>query len=194
MTRYIIYTDGSCDPNPGNGGYAAIILPCTSENPDGPEMVIAGNEPDTTNNVMEIRALIEALRAINEPANIEVHSDSTYVVDAFNKGWLNSWQANGWTKANRKPVENVSMWKALIAELDRVAVGTPTFTHVTAHKGDYYNERCDNLAKFEAAKLKMKDDTVEALPWVEEVSRMTYAEIAREWGMDDEHGEPIYPV
>ena len=132
-----IYTDGACSGNPGPGGWSAIII----EN--GVETELSGYSPQTTNNRMEITAVINALSSVNLPSNVEVISDSKYVCDAVNKDWIYSWQKNSWKKANKKPVLNVDLWMQLLPLLKKHNV---KFSWVKGHSGNYYNERCDKLA------------------------------------------------
>ena len=132
-----IYTDGACSGNPGPGGWSAIII----EN--GVEKELSGYSPQTTNNRMEIMAVINALSSVNLPSNVEVISDSKYVCDAINKDWIYLWQKNSWKKANKHPVLNVDLWMQLLPLLKKHNV---KFSWVRGHSGDYYNERCDKLA------------------------------------------------
>ena len=150
MNAAIIHTDGACSGNPGPGGYAAII-----EINDNSYATITGGDPATTNNRMELGAVIEGMCALNEAApelgpldTITVRSDSKYVVDAFNKGWIANWQRNGWRSATRKPVANQELWERLLQEIGRNQV---IFKWVKGHSGDPMNERCDRLATAEAA-------------------------------------------
>ena len=138
----VINTDGACSGNPGPGGFAAIVVI------DGHETSVTGGDPATTNNRMELAAVIEGLRAIhNQPVNasvpIQVRSDSTYVVHAFNKGWINKWKRDGFHTRT-----NGDLWEAL----DKLTVGQNiTWTWVRGHSGDAMNERCDRLAVARAA-------------------------------------------
>ena len=138
----VINTDGACSGNPGPGGFAAIVVI------DGTETAVTGGDPATTNNRMELAAVIEALRAVhNQPVNasvpIQVRSDSTYVVHAFNKGWINKWRRDGFHTRT-----NGDLWEALA----RLTVGRDiTWTWVRGHSGDAMNERCDRLAVARAA-------------------------------------------
>lgn len=193
-----IYTDGSCTPNTGagHGGYAAIILA-----EDGNEIVIKGHEADTTNNKMEMMAVIKALQAIDEPCELEIYSDSEYVVKAFTEGRLEKWIANGWKKSDRKPALNRELWEQMLTEIDRVSIGKPTFKWVkAAHDAKVnknpYNNRCDKLAREEADKLlpitETAEDCVEQ-DWVEDAADMSYEELAQEWGFDDSDGEAQEP-
>ena len=147
MNGIIIHTDGSCHGNPGPGGYAAII-----QIPNHDPIVVQGRNPSTTNNRMEIGAIIAGLASLRELAgvagvSIEVRTDSMYVVNAFNKGWLQNWQRNGWRTADRGMVKNQDLWEQL-TELTREM--DLTFTHVRGHAGNAMNEECDRIANLEA--------------------------------------------
>ncbi|NLH96432.1 MAG: ribonuclease HI [Clostridiaceae bacterium] len=138
-----IYTDGACSGNPGKGGWAAILLY------EGHEKVLTGFDPDTTNNRMELTAAIEGLRALRYPCSVELYSDSSYLVDAFNNGWIHSWKLNGWVNSNRDEVKNRDLWE----QLDELAgVHDVTFIKVRGHSDDEYNNRCDRLAVAEIRK------------------------------------------
>ena len=142
-TDLTIHTDGACAGNPGPGGFAAII-----QSPKYGELIITGGDPKTTNNRMELAAIIEALKAVNatasnKNASITIRSDSKYVTDAFNQNWIAKWQRNGWRTAQNKPVLNTDLWKALLDEIQGHHI---TWTWVKGHSGDPMNERCDRLA------------------------------------------------
>ena len=132
-----VYTDGACSGNPGPGGWAAVIID------GGREREIWGAEPRTTNQRMELRAPIEALRSLPSQRRVDLYSDSAYVVNCFRDRWYERWRQNGWKNAQRKPVENRDLWEALIAEAERHAV---TWHKVAGHSGDLLNERADRLA------------------------------------------------
>ena len=141
-----IYTDGACLGNPGAGGYAAVLMSGDKRKE------ISGGFRLTTNNRMEILAVIEALKALKNPSNynITIYSDSNLVVSAFNSNWIKTWKKNNWRKASKEPVINPELWK----ELDElVQICNPKFVHVKAHCGITENERCDLLSK-EAAMSK----------------------------------------
>ena len=144
MKKVLIYTDGACSGNPGPGGFCAILVYA------GNEKVISGGEKVTTNNRMELLAVISALEALKEPCQVEVTSDSKYVVDAVEKGWLASWQAKGWRKADKKPVLNVELWQRLLPLLQTHEV---RFNWIRGHAGHPYNERCDSVAVRESQKF-----------------------------------------
>ena len=148
MKDIIIYTDGACSGNPGVGGWAAILKykDKTKE--------ICGGEQDTTNNRMELFAVIMALEALKEPCRVKLYSDSQYVVDAFLQGWITNWQLNGWKTAGKKEVKNVDLWERL---LKQTALHQVEFIKVKGHADNEYNNRCDQLATGEAKKLLIKD-------------------------------------
>lgn len=137
MKKVDIYTDGACRNNPGRGGWGAILVYA------GKEKELSGGEPMTTNNRMELSAVIAALSALKERCEVTLTTDSQYVVNAIEKGWLDSWRKNGWRKSDKSPVQNVDLWEKLIGLLDRHKV---TFVWVRGHNGHPYNERCDVLA------------------------------------------------
>ncbi len=137
MKHVDIYTDGACRGNPGRGGYGAILVFGSKEKE------LSGGEAMTTNNRMELMAAIVALEALKEPCDVTLTSDSKYLTDAVNKGWLFAWKQKGWVKADRKPVLNVELWE----RIDRLlSIHTVRFVWVHGHQGHVYNERCDALA------------------------------------------------
>ncbi len=142
-----IYTDGSCKINPGPGGWAAVIAY------DGHENVISGGEHDTTNNRMEMKAVINAVSTIPESEKrlIEITTDSQYVLNGIEKGWAKGWKAKNWTKADGKPALNPDLWEILLDLCDRYSI---RFLWTKGHAGHEYNERCDKLAQEEAEKLR----------------------------------------
>jgi ribonuclease HI len=137
-----IYTDGSCLGNPGPGGYGAVLL---FENGDGEHRkeLAAGFAP-TTNNRMELLAVIEALRTLKKPCTVTLTTDSQYVQKALTEGWLKNWQRRGWKTAAKKPVKNQDLWRKLIPLLETHEV---EFRWTKGHAGDPENERCDELAR-----------------------------------------------
>lgn len=137
MKHVDIYTDGACRGNPGRGGWGAVLVY------RGVEKELSGGEPMTTNNRMELSAVIAALSALREPCEITLTSDSKYVVDAVTKGWARSWQSRGWVKPDKSPALNPDLWEKLLRLLDYHKV---TFVWVKGHAGHPYNERCDKLA------------------------------------------------
>lgn len=139
-----IYTDGACSGNPGPGGWAAILK-------FGPhQKELSGNMSLTTNNRMELFAVISGLGALKESCRVRVHSDSTYVVNAFEKEWIDAWQKRGWKTADNKPVENQDLWKLLLLTMRKHQV---SFHKVPAHQDHPENNRCDELAKAEVQKV-----------------------------------------
>lgn len=137
MKKVNVYTDGACRGNPGRGGWGAILVYGAKEKE------LCGGEPETTNNRMELSAVIAALSALKEPCEVTVTTDSQYVVNAIEKGWLEGWRKNGWRKSDRGQVLNVDLWKELWALLE---THTVNFVWVKGHNGHPYNERCDKLA------------------------------------------------
>ena len=145
MKHVEIYTDGACRGNPGRGGWGAILVY------GGKEKEISGGEPMTTNNRMELMGAISALELLKEPCDVTLTSDSKYLTDAINKGWLENWKKNGWKKADKKPVLNPELWQRLDALLQ---THTVRFVWVHGHEGHVYNERCDVLATTYADSLE----------------------------------------
>ena len=137
MKEVTIYTDGACSGNPGPGGWGAILRF------HGKEKELSGGDPQTTNNRMELTAVIEGLAALKEPCAVTLTSDSKYVLDALMKGWVYSWKKNGWKKADKKPALNVDLWERLLALLE---IHKVDFHWVHGHQGHPENERCDALA------------------------------------------------
>ena len=145
MKTVTIYTDGACSGNPGPGGWGAIL------EWQGHEKELSGGEAQTTNNRMELTAVLTALRLLKEPCTVELHSDSKYVVDAIDKGWLYGWQKRGWIKADKKPVLNVDLWQQLLPLLARHDVH---LHWVKGHAENEKNNRCDQLAVAESKKFR----------------------------------------
>ena len=137
MKKVILYTDGACSGNPGAGGWAAILKY------KDVEKELFGAEPDTTNNRMELMAVIEGLSKLTLPCHVDVYSDSAYVVNAVLNDWLNQWVLNGWKTASNKPCKNVDLWERLLEKLDYHDV---EFHKVAGHSDDIMNNRCDKLA------------------------------------------------
>ena len=147
MKRVIIYTDGGCAPNPGPGGWGAVLI-----SPDqGRKKELCGAEADTTNNRMELLAAIEALRALKYPCEVDLHTDSKYLQNAFNQGWIENWMKNNWRTASKKAVANQDLWQELIAlsEVHKV-----NWLWVKGHANHVHNERCDQLVALAREKLK----------------------------------------
>ena len=132
-----IFSDGACSGNPGPGGYGAILRW------NGKEKELCGGEKDTTNNRMELTAVIKALQALKESCDITLTSDSKYVIDGITKGWAESWRANGWRKGDKSPALNPDLWEILLSLLSKHKVEV---LWVKGHNGHDYNERCDALA------------------------------------------------
>lgn len=145
--QVVIYTDGACSGNPGPGGWAARMIHPSS----GKTLDLSGGEPLTTNNRMELTAALAALQALKRPVQVELHSDSQYLVRAFNEGWLDRWRSNGWRTASKKPVENQDLWERLVEAASRHRV---QWRHVAGHAGHEHNEACDRLAREEAMKFR----------------------------------------
>lgn len=145
MKKVKIYTDGACSGNPGKGGWGAILFYRDEKRE------ISGYEENTTNNKMELTAAIKALERLKEPCEVELYSDSAYLVNAFLEGWLTKWQMNGFKSSNKKPVQNVDLWQKLI-ELNNIH--KITWIKVKGHADNVYNNRCDALATGEIAKHK----------------------------------------
>ena len=137
MKKVTIYTDGACSGNPGKGGWGAVLIYGKIERE------ISGSEEETTNNKMELTACVEALKLLKEECEVELYSDSAYVVNAFNQNWIEGWIANDWKNSQKKPVANKEIWQELIALCEKHKV---TFNKVKGHAGDKYNEICDALA------------------------------------------------
>ena len=145
MKTVTIYTDGACSGNPGPGGWVAIL------EWQGHEKELSGGEAQTTNNRMELTAVLTALSLLKEPCTVELYSDSKYVVDAIDKGWLYGWQKKGWIKADKKPVLNVDLWQQLLPLLARHDVH---LHWVKGHAENEKNNRCDQLAVAESKKFR----------------------------------------
>ena len=145
MKIVTIYTDGACSGNPGPGGWGAIL------EWQGHEKELSGGEAQTTNNRMELTAVLTALSLLKEPCTVELYSDSKYVVDAIDKGWLYGWQKKGWIKADKKPVLNVDLWQQLLPLLARHNV---RLHWVKGHAENEKNNRCDQLAVAESKKFR----------------------------------------
>lgn len=143
MKKVEIFTDGACSGNPGPGGWGAILRY------NGKEKELCGGARDTTNNRMELCGVIEALKALKEPCEAVITTDSKYVYDSVTKGWVYSWRANGWRKADKKPALNVDLWTELLELLEKHTV---TFCWVKGHNEHPENERCDRLAVAQSEK------------------------------------------
>ena len=144
MKTVTLYTDGACSGNPGPGGWGAIL------EFNGTEKELSGGESSTTNNRMELTAVIAGLSALKEPCIVELYSDSKYVIDGLSKGWAEGWQKNGWKKADKKPALNPDLWEKLL-ELTRVH--NLRYHWVKGHAENEKNNRCDQLAVAESKKF-----------------------------------------
>ncbi|MCK9457074.1 MAG: Ribonuclease H [bacterium ADurb.Bin157] len=132
-----LFSDGACSGNPGPGGWGAILRYKNSEKE------LSGGEKETTNNRMELLGVISALETLKEPCDVEICTDSKYVVDAFEKKWLESWQVNGWKTAGKKPVKNRELWERL---LKQASIHNLSWKWIRGHAGHTENERCDRIA------------------------------------------------
>ncbi len=137
MKKVSLFTDGACSGNPGPGGWGAILRYGAKEKE------LCGGEASTTNNRMELTAVIEGLSALTEPCEVELVSDSKYVTDALEKGWVWAWRKNGWRKANKEPTLNVDLWERLIP---LISTHSLTCRWIRGHAGHPENERCDRMA------------------------------------------------
>lgn len=133
----IVFTDGACSGNPGPGGWGVLLQW------NGEEKELTGGAPDTTNNRMEMRAVIEALNALNQPCHVKIHSDSALIVNAFQQGWINAWLKRGWKKANKKPVGNRDLWEEMLTAMQPHDV---EWIKVRGHADNERNNRVDRLA------------------------------------------------
>ena len=145
MKQVTIYTDGACSGNPGPGGWGAILQYGSHTRE------LSGGEAHTTNNRMELTGVIEALSLLKEPCQVELYSDSKYVIDALSKGWAKSWQARGWVKSDKKPALNPDLWERL---LELCGKHTVKLHWVKGHADNPYNNRCDELAVGEWQKFR----------------------------------------
>lgn len=137
MKEVILYTDGACSGNPGPGGWGALLIW------NGTEKEISGGELNTTNNRMEMRAIIEGLRALKEKCHVKIHSDSALIINAFNQNWINNWQKKGWKKSNKKPVENQDLWNEMLKVMRPHKVD---WVKVKGHSTNELNNRVDRIA------------------------------------------------
>ena len=141
--RVELWTDGSCSGNPGPGGWAAILVARDDDGRPAKVRELSGGDPATTNNRMELQAVIEGLRALRQRTDVCVHIDSSYVMDAITKRWHVGWKARGWKTAAKQPVKNQELWETLLELLEGHTV---TWKKVRGHAGVELNERCDELA------------------------------------------------
>ena len=138
MEEVIIYTDGACSGNPGPGGWGSILM-YKNEKKE-----ISGGNKDTTNNIMEITAVIEALKLLKFPCSVKIYSDSSYVVNCFKQGWIYNWKKNGWKTASKEPVKNKELWEELY---HFTTIHKIEFIKVKGHSDNIYNNRCDELTR-----------------------------------------------
>ena len=145
MKQVTIYTDGACSGNPGPGGWGAIL------EWNGVEKELSGGEAQTTNHRMELTGVIRALSALKEPCEVDLYTDSKYVLDALTKGWAKSWRARGWVKADKKPALNPDLWQTLLELTER---HTMHYHWVKGHADNPKNNRCDQMAVAESRKFR----------------------------------------
>lgn len=143
MEEVTIYTDGACSGNPGPGGWGAILMYKDKKKE------ISGGNPETTNNIMELTAVIEGLKMLKFPCKVSLYSDSAYVVNAFEQKWIYGWMKNGWKTSGKTPVKNKELWQQLYSLTKEHEV---TFIKVKGHSDNEYNNRCDELARNEISK------------------------------------------
>ena len=144
MIEVKIYTDGACSGNPGPGGYAAILIY------NGIEKEISGGDRDTTNNKMELTAVIKGLEMLKEKCIVTIYSDSAYIVNSIQNGWIYSWKKNNWIKSDKTKVKNIDLWEKLLKQMDFHEV---SFIKVKGHSDNEYNNRCDRLAVMQRDKM-----------------------------------------
>ncbi|HEY8390769.1 MAG TPA: ribonuclease HI [Clostridia bacterium] len=144
MKEVTIYTDGACSGNPGNGGWAAILIYKDTEK------VLSGFCPNTTNNRMEMFAIIFALKALKEKCIVNIYSDSAYIIDAMTKNWVQKWQANNWRTSSKEEVKNIDLWQDLLLYSSMHKVN---WNKVKGHSDNEYNNRCDKIARAEISKI-----------------------------------------
>ena len=137
LKKITIYTDGACSGNPGPGGYGAILIY------NGKEKEISGGEENTTNNKMEMLGVIKALEMLKEKCDVEIYSDSAYVVNSINNKWVYSWKKNNWIKSDKSKAKNIDLWERLI---ELISFHNVKFIKVKGHADNEYNNRCDKLA------------------------------------------------
>ena len=143
MRKVEIYTDGACSGNPGPGGWAGILMY------NKKEKILSGFEDSTTNNKMELTAVIKSLEALKEPCEVNLYTDSAYVSNAILEDWITSWQLNNWKNSQKKEVLNVELWKKL---LELLTIHKVNFIKVKGHADNEYNNKCDKLARGEIEK------------------------------------------
>ena len=149
-----IYTDGACSGNPGKGGYGTILV-AKDDNGTVHEKELTQGYKNTTNNHMELLAAIVGLEALKKPCEVELISDSKYLVDAFNQNWVDGWIKKGWKGVNKQPVKNQDLWQRLLKAKENHNV---KFIWVKGHAGHEYNERCDKLAVESSNSAELLED------------------------------------
>lgn len=149
MKNVIIYTDGACSYNPGPGGWGCVLIYKNIQKQ------FSGFEQNTTNNKMELTAVIEALKKLKEPCNVELYSDSAYVCNAFLQNWIGNWKQNGFRGADKKPIQNLELWQELLKLCE---VHQVKFIKVKGHADNKLNNLCDKLATSEISKNTIKND------------------------------------
>ncbi len=152
-----LYTDGACSGNPGPGGWGAVLIY------NGKTKELSGHMSGTTNNRMELFAVISGLGALKEPCDVDVFSDSSYTVNAFNDHWIDKWQKNGWQTSDKKPVENSDLWKLLL-QIMQLKKHRVTFNKVKGHADDPLNIRCDELARLAIKEYRRMNGEEESEP------------------------------
>ena len=145
MKKVIIYTDGACSGNPGPGGYAGILIY------NGKEKIVSGGERNTTNNRMELTAVIKSLEKLKEPCEVDLYTDSAYVSNAILQNWLTDWQLKNWKNSQKKTVLNKDLWESLI---EKLTIHKVNFIKVKGHSDNVNNNRCDEIARNEILKLQ----------------------------------------
>ena len=138
MEKVIIYTDGACSGNPGPGGWGAILMYKDTKKE------ISGGNKNTTNNIMELTAALEGLKMLKFPCEVELYSDSAYLVNGFSQGWIYNWQKNNWQTSNKEPVKNKEIWQEIYS---LTKVHNVKFIKVKGHSDNEFNNRCDELAR-----------------------------------------------
>lgn len=145
LKKVTIYTDGACSGNPGPGGYGAVLIY------NGKEKEISGGDKNTTNNKMEMLAVIKALELLKERCDVEVYSDSAYVVNSINNKWVYSWKKNNWIKSDKTKAKNIDLWEEL---LRLISYHNVNFIKVKGHADNEFNNRCDKLAVAASKSIK----------------------------------------
>ena len=144
LPEVILYTDGACSGNPGPGGWGALLIW------NGKEKELSGGSHQSTNNRMEMKAIIEGLKTLNRPCHVKIHSDSALIINTFTKGWIDNWLKRGWKKADKKPVENRDLWEEMLAAMRPHKI---SWYKVKGHSDNELNNRVDALAVAESKKF-----------------------------------------